>query len=497
MNRKLVTRLFRSVIPIVLLACVLALAIPSSVILAESSITFPVGTNPRDIAFDGANIWVSNVGSNNVTKLKASDGSLVGTYSVGTAPLCITFDGVNIWVANYYSNTVAKLKASDGSLVGTYSVGSYPVCIASDGASIWVTNSVSNNVTKLKASDGSLVSTYSVGNHPVGIAFDGANIWVANQFSNTVTKLKASDGSLVATYNNVGHHPVGIAFDGANIWVSNNGSNNVTELKASDGSLLGTYSVGTGPEGMAFDGANMWVANYGSNTVTRITPSASPNQPSNVSPANAATWVTLTPTLQSSAFYDPDIGHTHAASQWQITSAAGDYSGPVFDSGTDTVNLAELIVPSETLRHSTTYYWRVRHQDSHGRWSAWSAEASFRTAGGPFNALPLIYAGVSIGGLAVVGLAAYGGRTLMQAKERRRERVRAVEAEAGKVYEAEKAAAVASIEREKAEITEIIDQAVGAEANVTGEEASRATNVKGEKADRPLRSRTRIKPSSG
>ena len=37
-----------------------------------------VGTHPTGIAFDGANIWVANYGSNNVTKLRASDGASWG-----------------------------------------------------------------------------------------------------------------------------------------------------------------------------------------------------------------------------------------------------------------------------------------------------------------------------------------------------------------------------------------------------------------------------------
>jgi hypothetical protein len=189
-----------------------------------------------------------------------------------------------------------------------------------------------------------------------------------------------------------------------------------------------------------------------------VTLNRPPRAPSCDSP-DSGSRVSRQATLRSSPFSDLDGGDTHGASQWQITTAAGDYSEPVFDSGPDTENLTEIAVPSDTLGHSTTYYWRVRHQDSHGRWSAWSAEASFRTAGGPFNALPLIYAGVSIGGLAVVGLAAYGGRTLMQVKERRRERERAAEAETQRAYEAEKAAAAASVEREKAKINEIINDA--------------------------------------
>jgi internalin A len=113
----------------------------------------------------------------------------------------------------------------------------------------------------------------------------------------------------------------------------------------------------------------------------------SPNQPGNVSPANAATDVSLTPTLQSSAFSDPDSSDTHAASQWQITTTAGDYSSPVFDSNPDASHLTGITTPS--LNYATTYYWHVRHQDNHGVWSSWSSETSFTTASAsPANQSP-------------------------------------------------------------------------------------------------------------
>jgi hypothetical protein len=72
-------------------------------------ISYAVGIHPWGVCSDGANIWVSDAGSNTVTKLKASDGSLVGTYAVGTNPVGICFDGVYIWVTNFGSNTVTKL----------------------------------------------------------------------------------------------------------------------------------------------------------------------------------------------------------------------------------------------------------------------------------------------------------------------------------------------------------------------------------------------------
>ena len=38
--------------------------------------------------------------SDNVTKLRASDGSVLGTFGVESDPRAVAFDGVNIWVAN-------------------------------------------------------------------------------------------------------------------------------------------------------------------------------------------------------------------------------------------------------------------------------------------------------------------------------------------------------------------------------------------------------------
>ena len=76
---------------------------------ANLTTTFGVGANPRGVAFDGANIWVVNNGSNDVTKLRANDGAVLGTFGVGTQPVRAAFDGANVWVTNNVDNTVSKL----------------------------------------------------------------------------------------------------------------------------------------------------------------------------------------------------------------------------------------------------------------------------------------------------------------------------------------------------------------------------------------------------
>lgn len=237
---------------------------------AKPGATFAVGSYPRSPAFDGANIWVPNYGSNTVSKIRASDGLNQDFFTVGSTPAAVAFDGTYVWVTNYSSGNVSKLLAENGGYMGEYTVGTNPWGICFDGTNIWVANTGSKTVTKLRASDGAFLGSTGVGTTPAGVAFDGANVWVANYSDNTVTKVRASDGVALGTYT-VGTSPMGIVFDGSNIWVANFGSHNVTKLNPVTGAVLGTYgSGGTYPRFMAFDGTSVWVVNYGSNSASRL-----------------------------------------------------------------------------------------------------------------------------------------------------------------------------------------------------------------------------------
>src|SRR5579872_6442307 len=74
--------------------------------IAPSSTHFPVGNQPYGLCFDGANIWAANNADNTVSKVRASDGALLGTYSVPGAPFGVAFDGANIWVTSSALNNV-------------------------------------------------------------------------------------------------------------------------------------------------------------------------------------------------------------------------------------------------------------------------------------------------------------------------------------------------------------------------------------------------------
>jgi DNA-binding beta-propeller fold protein YncE len=109
----------------------------------------PAGSYPRGLAFDGSSVWVTNEIHNTVTKLRARDGAIIGTFAVGVRPIEAAFDGANLWVV--CGNSVTKLRASDGARLGTFTAGVGPHGAAFDGANIWVTNSGNGTVTKLRA----------------------------------------------------------------------------------------------------------------------------------------------------------------------------------------------------------------------------------------------------------------------------------------------------------------------------------------------------------
>lgn len=188
---------------------------------ANTTTSFEVGNQPGGVAFDGQNIWVASVGDDTVSKLRASDGTNLGTFKMytGAEPLGLAFDGASIWVANSGGNDVVKLRASDGAKLGDFTVGNLPYFLAFDGENIWTANHGDGTVSKLRASDGKTLGTFPVP-AAIGVAFDGDDIWVTD-YLGLVYKLRAKDGKILGSFQ-VGNGPIGIAFDGTNVWVANN-----------------------------------------------------------------------------------------------------------------------------------------------------------------------------------------------------------------------------------------------------------------------------------
>jgi len=108
----------------------------------------------------------------------------LGLTTVGSYPILVESDGADLWVANNDGDSISRVRASDGKLLGTYTGAISAAGVLAAKGLIFVNGFLDPG--KLYQIDPtqpvSAVTTLaiSLGNSPRGITFDGARIWTAN-----------------------------------------------------------------------------------------------------------------------------------------------------------------------------------------------------------------------------------------------------------------------------------------------------------------------------
>jgi hypothetical protein len=272
-----------------------------------------VGTLPGLVESDGADLWVPDFNSNDVKRVRASDGKVLETWTgansafgvlvargrvyvtgdsvlyvigpsmtagavttltsvpLGTGLRGIATDGSFIWMANL-GGSVSKVDPDSGKLTNISTGFGTPQGILFDGSNIWVTDPFDFKLKKLDSA-GNIVQSVAVGCCPSFPVFDGSNIWVPNGQDNSITVVRPRDGQVLATLTGNGlSGPTTAAFDGQRILVTNNNGNSVSLWKAADLTPIGTFSTGatTGPYGACSDGVNFWVTLQTANQLARF-----------------------------------------------------------------------------------------------------------------------------------------------------------------------------------------------------------------------------------
>ena len=248
--------------------------------------TITVGTTPYDVAINpsGTFAYVSNYGSDTVSKIDLATNTVAATIIVGDGPwgLAINPLGTFAYVSNDLNGTVSKIDLATNTVVTTITVEQWPwyVGINPAGTFAYVTNRSNNIVSKIDLATNA-VTSFTIPNPSCvlnqgfpcnsnfGVAFnsDATFAYVSRPDKGTVAKINLNDNSVVNTIT-VGSSPRGLAINpsGTFAYVSNYASNNVSKIDLATNTVVATIPVGSLPYGVAINpsGTFAYVSNRGS-----------------------------------------------------------------------------------------------------------------------------------------------------------------------------------------------------------------------------------------
>jgi YVTN family beta-propeller protein len=248
--------------------------------------TITVGTTPYNVAINpsGTFAYVSNYGSDTVSKIDLATNTVAATIIVGDGPwgLAINPLGTFAYVSNDQNGTVSKIDLATNTVVTTITVEQWPwyVGINPAGTFAYVTNRSNNIVSKIDLATNA-VTSFTIPNPSCvlnqgfpcdsnfGVAFnsDATFAYVSRPDKGTVAKINLNDNSVVNTIT-VGSSPRGLAINpsGTFAYVSNYASNNVSKIDLATNTVVATIPVGSFPYGVAINpsGTFAYVSNRGS-----------------------------------------------------------------------------------------------------------------------------------------------------------------------------------------------------------------------------------------
>lgn len=264
-------------------------------LFADSIDSFPVGSLPFGIAFDGRNVWVGNSLQNagSLMKLDPRSGAVLQTIPIAGCPGHLAFDGTRIWTSTWCPNPsnyaaaqgatpLAAVRVSDGMPVGP--AGAFPVLnfaegLASTGTKVFaqfndgqkylacMSKDTPTQVMQIANAAGA--QSGIVGKPARPIVADGGIIWSIASPSRTqgiVLGTRTSDCTNVKQFPFTtpvdGDGAYGLAADFRYVWVGLTAQlpahNTLIRIEKSTGNVR-LFAIGGALQGITSDGSHIWV----------------------------------------------------------------------------------------------------------------------------------------------------------------------------------------------------------------------------------------------
>ncbi len=186
---------------------------------------------------------------------------------LGGKPVGLATTAGSVWAADAARNQLARLEASSGFILGTVDVGKTPLRMAVTPSGIWVSEFDDGSVALVDPATGAVTTRVTVGAQPEGLATDGRRLWVVLQASDQLVELDAATGARTGTVRlpaggepRLAAYAAASAGRAATVWVSDFGADRVVPVDAGTGKVGAPVAPCPSPLALAADARTLWVA---------------------------------------------------------------------------------------------------------------------------------------------------------------------------------------------------------------------------------------------
>ncbi|MER5433223.1 beta-N-acetylglucosaminidase domain-containing protein [Streptomyces sp. NPDC002588] len=240
-----------------------------------------VGANPGEVVVsaDGRTAYAANQGSDTVSVIDVSSGTVTGTVAVGRVPsgLALTPDGGTLWVADYTDGTVQPVDTGTLTAGAAVTVGSGPenMAVTPDGDTLYVANIHDATVTPVDLATRTAGKAIPVGPSPFNVvaAPDGRTVYVSDSGGSTVTPIDTATNDTEPTLLVTGQaYGLALSPDGRTLWVSPSNGDTVTPVDTVTGAPGTPVTVGRSAfdVGLDWKGGTAYVTTADGNTLVPV-----------------------------------------------------------------------------------------------------------------------------------------------------------------------------------------------------------------------------------